>query len=423
MADTPEIIIADVEKKAALAKEAAHILAQASTKEKNAALMAIADALGAHEAEILAANAQDMENGRVKGLSEALLDRLQLTPKRIADMAEGLRKVATLTDPVGETTRGWRRPNGLEIRRVRVPLGVIGLIYEARPNVTIEAVGLCLKSGNALLLRGGSEAIASNICLAKIAAEAAQANGMPEGCIQIIESTDRIAAEHMMSLREYIDVLIPRGGASLIQSVVKNAKVPVIETGEGNCHLYVDAAADLEIAQRVAVNAKCSRPSVCNAIETMLVHEAVAEKFLPKVAIELHANGVELRGDARVCALVPQAKLATEDDWDTEYLALILAIRVVSGINEAIWHINKHSTRHSEAIITKDLEAARRFIAEIDSCTVFVNASTRFCDGGEFGLGAEIGISTQKLHARGPMGLEELTSYKYVVAGQGQVRG
>ena len=416
-------ILAEVEAKAARAKAASRLLARASSQTKNDALLSMADELCRREAEILSANSADMQRGREKGLSDSLLDRLALSSKLIADMAAGLRQVAALKDPVGEIIGGWRRPNGLEIRKVRVPLGVVGLIYEARPNVTIDAAGLCLKSGNAVVLRGGSEAISSNIALARIAAEAVQSVGLPAGCIEIIENTDRAAAQHLMALRKYIDVLLPRGGASLIRSVVENAKVPVIETGEGNCHLFVDATADLEMAGRIAVNAKCQRPSVCNAIETMLVHRDVAAAFLPKVAAELTANGVELRGDEATRRLVPQAKPATEADWGTEFLALILAVKVVADLEEAIAHINRYSSGHSEAIVTRDMESARRFSEEIDSCSVFVNASTRFCDGGEYGLGAEIGISTQKLHARGPMGLEELTSYKYLVIGQGQVRG
>ncbi len=416
-------IIEEVEAKARRAKEAAMALGRVSSQVKDNALLAIADALSQREDEILQANAQDMQRGTVKGLSEGMLDRLCLTSERIAGIADGLRQVVGLKDPVGQVIGGWRRPNGLEIRKVRVPLGVVGLIYEARPNVTIDAVGLCLKSGNAVILRGGSEAISSNVCLARIAAEAAQSAGLPEGCIEIIENTDRSAAQHLMGLREYVDVLIPRGGASLIRSVVENAKVPVIETGEGNCHLYVDASADLKAAAEIAVNAKCQRPSVCNAIETMLVHQDVAQAFLPMVAKALKSKGVELRGCERTCKLIPQTKPATEEDWKTEYLALILAVKVVDSLEEAITHINRCSTSHSEAIITRDLEAAQRFSNEINSCSVFVNASTRFCDGGEYGLGAEIGISNQKLHARGPMGLEELTSYKYVVYGQGQVRG
>lgn len=416
-------IIEEVETRARRAKAASQRLAMMPSRQKNAALTATAESLCARESEILAANAIDMEHGRQQGMSDSLLDRLALNPKRVAEMANGLRQVAAMTDPVGEIISGSRRPNGLEIRKVRVPLGVVGLIYEARPNVTIEALGLCLKAGNALVLRGGSEAINSNICLARMASQAAVAEGLPEGCVEIIESTDRAAAQHLMGLRKYIDVLIPRGGKGLIRSVVENAHVPVIETGEGNCHLYVDAGADLDMAVEVTINAKCQRPSVCNAIETLLVHKDVAAVFLPRVAERLAAAGVELRGDEATITLLPGIQHATEDDWATEYLALTLAIRVVPGIDDAISHINLYSTGHSEAIITRDVEAARRFTEEVGSCAVFVNTSTRFCDGGEFGLGAEIGISTQKLHARGPMGLTELTSYKYVVTGQGQVRG
>jgi glutamate-5-semialdehyde dehydrogenase len=419
---TTTAIISEVEDKARRAKQAARVLAHLPTQVKDAALLKIADALCQKEDEILAANAVDMERAKANGLSEALLDRLALNVKRIGGMAEGLRQVAALRDPVGEVISGWRRPNGLEVRKVRVPLGVVGLIYEARPNVTIEAAGLCLKSGNAIVLRGGSEAITSNICLANIAGEVAQAAGLPAGCIEIIENTDRAAAQYLMTLREYLDVLIPRGSASLIKSVVENAKVPVIETAEGNCHLYIDASADLDMAVKVTINAKCQRPSVCNAIETLLVHQEVAAAFLPKVARELMAAGVELKGDDPTRRLVSDAKAATEEDWKTEYLDLILAVKVVCDIDEAIAHINRYSTGHSEAIITNDFKSAGRFMEEIDSCAVFVNTTTRFCDGGEIGLGAEIGISTQKIHARGPMGLEELTSYKYLVVGQGQIR-
>jgi glutamate-5-semialdehyde dehydrogenase len=421
MSGTTEIFDA-VEAKARRAKAASRSLGHVSTEKKNAALLGIAEALCRREKEILEANAKDVAAGKAKGLSEAMLDRLALDSKRIGAMASALREVASLRDPVGETIGGWKRPSGLEIRKVRVPLGVVGIIYESRPNVTIDATALCLKAGNAVILRGGSEAIHSNICLAGIAAEAAQAAGLPEGCIEIIESTDRAAAQHLMGLREYLDVLIPRGGGGLIRSVVENSKVPVIETGKGNCHLYIDADADLTMAVKIAVNAKCSRPSVCNAIETLLVHKAVAKEFLPRVAEALGERGVELRGDECTCQLVATAKAATEEDWETEYLALILAVKVVNDIDEAIAHINRYSTNHSEAIITGDLAAAQQFTEEIDSCSVFVNASTRFCDGGEFGLGMEIGISNQKLHARGPMGLQELTSYKYLIVGRGQVR-
>jgi glutamate-5-semialdehyde dehydrogenase len=415
-------IFAAVEAKARRAKAASRSLGHVSTGKKNAALLGIAEALGRREKEVLEANAKDLRAGRDKGLAEAMLDRLALDAKRIGAMASALREVAALRDPVGEIIGGWKRPNGLEIRKVRVPLGVVGIIYESRPNVTIDATALCLKSGNAVILRGGSEAIHSNICLAGIAAEATEAAGLPKGCVEILESTDRAAAQHLMGLREYLDVLIPRGGAGLIRSVVEHAKVPVIETGKGNCHLYVDAAADLTMAVNIAVNAKCSRPSVCNAIETLLVHQAVAQEFLPRVAEALVARGVELRGDEAACRLLAGVKAASEEDWGTEYLALILAIKVVDDIDEAIAHINRYSTNHSEAIVTRDLAAVQQFLEEVDSCSVFVNASTRFCDGGEFGLGMEIGISNQKLHARGPMGLQELTSYKYIVSGAGQVR-
>ena len=404
------------------AREAARGLATASTKDKDAALHAMAEALLSRQDEIIEANGRDLAAARESGLSGALIDRLTLNPKRIADAAEGLRQVAALPDPVGRVSRGWRLPNGLDIKKVSVPMGVIGIIFESRPNVTVDAAGLCLKSGNAVILRGGKEAIHSNTTLTRVIADAAGESGIPAGAIQLVETTDRAAATAMMEASGLIDCLIPRGGAGLIQSVVQNAKVPVIETGVGNCHTYVDASADLQMASDVAFNAKVQRCGVCNAMETLLVHTDIADRLLPSLCQRLSDAGVEIRGCERTRALFPQAVPAMEEDWFTEYLAMILAVRVVDSLDEAIRHINHYGSKHSEAIITMDFEAARRFENEIDAAAVYVNASTRFTDGFQYGLGAEIGISTQKLHARGPMGLEELTTYKYVVYGNGQIR-
>ncbi|MDN5347289.1 MAG: glutamate-5-semialdehyde dehydrogenase [Clostridia bacterium] len=415
-------IEAEVLGKGRRAKEAARRLAAIGTEIKNKALEAMAAALEEKREEILAANELDMAAGREKGLSKALLDRLLLNPKRIAEMAEGLRALVALPDPVGEIMSMWTRPNGLQIGRMRVPLGVIGIIYEARPNVTVDAAGLCLKTGNAVILRGGSEAFNSNRAITRVISAAATGAGIPEGAIQLIETTDREAVNIMLKMNEYLDVLIPRGGASLIQTVVKNATVPVIETGVGNCHVYVDAGADLAMAQEIVINAKTQRPGVCNAMETLLVHKDVAAELLPPLAKRLTELGVELRGDEVTRALVPHAIPATEEDWATEYLDLILAIRVVNNLEEAIEHIHKYGTKHSEAIVTNDYNRARRFLQEVDAAAVYVNASTRFTDGYQYGFGAEIGISTQKLHARGPMGPEQLTTFKYIVFGSGQIR-
>jgi len=411
-----------VVEKARLAQKAARQLAAASTDVKNAALLAMAEALQQRSDEILRANAQDMEAGRQKGLSQALLDRLLLTEKRIADMAEGLRQVAALPDPVGEVVKMWTRPNGLQIGQMRVPLGVVGIIYEARPNVTVDAAALCLKTGNAVLLRGGSEAINSNTAIARIISRAAREVGLPEAAIQLIEITDREAVNVMLRLNGYLDVLIPRGGAGLIRTVVENASVPVIETGVGNCHVYVDVEADLAMAEEIVINAKTQRPAVCNAMETLLVHREVAADFLPGLAERLTELGVELRGCPETQKLVPGAQAASEEDWETEYLDLILAIRVVDSLDEALDHIYRYGTKHSEAIVTSNYFTARRFLQEVDAAAVYVNASTRFTDGFQFGFGAEIGISTQKLHARGPMGLTELTTIKYIIYGEGQIR-
>lgn len=411
-----------VVEKARLAQKAARQLAAASTDVKNAALLAMAEALQQRSDEILRANAQDMEAGRQKGLSQALLDRLLLTEKRIADMAEGLRQVAVLPDPVGEVVKMWTRPNGLQIGQMRVPLGVVGIIYEARPNVTVDAAALCLKTGNAVLLRGGSEAIHSNTAITRIISRAAREVGLPEGAIQLIEMTDREAVNVMLRLNGYLDVLIPRGGAGLIRTVVENASVPVIETGVGNCHVYVDAEADLAMAEEIVINAKTQRPAVCNAMETLLVHREVAADFLPGLAERLTELGVELRGCPETQRLVPGVQAATEEDWETEYLDLILSVRVVASLDDALDHIYRYGTKHSEAIVTSNYFTARRFLQEVDAAAVYVNASTRFTDGFQFGFGAEIGISTQKLHARGPMGLTELTTIKYIVYGEGQIR-
>ncbi|MDI6874231.1 glutamate-5-semialdehyde dehydrogenase [Candidatus Solincola sp.] len=404
------------------AKEAALHLGALTAEVKNRALEEMAEALLSREEDILAANRLDLEAGRASGMSSALIDRLTLNPKRIGEMAQGLREVAALPDPVGEVVAGWRLPNGLEIQKVRVPLGVVGIIYEARPNVTVDAAGLCIKSGNAVILRGSSSAINSNRVLTEVIAAAGESAGLPAGSIQLVPLTDRESAKELMRMREYLDVLIPRGGEGLIRTVVEESSVPVIETGVGNCHTYVDASADLDMALEIVINAKCQRPGVCNAMETMLVHEAVAREFLPRAAEALGERGVTIRGCPRTREIIPEADEATEEDWYREYLDLILAVKVVSDLEEAIGHINRYGSKHSEAIVTRDYQAARRFVSMVDSADVYVNASTRFTDGGQFGLGAEIGISTQKLHARGPMSLRELTSTKFIIWGEGQIR-
>lgn len=419
---TEEAIREAVIAKAARCREAARRLAYLPTDVKDRALLAMAAALEDEAPVILEANALDMEAGRAKGLTQALLDRLLLNEARIRDMAEGLRAVAALPDPVGEVTGMWTRPNGLQVGRVRVPLGVVGMIYEARPNVTVDAAGLCLKAGNACLLRGGSEAINSNRAIAGVIARAAVAAGIPEGAVELVEVTDRAAVNVMLRLNEYLNVLIPRGGAGLIQAVVQNATVPVIETGVGNCHVFVDREADLAMAERIVVNAKCQRPGVCNAMETLLVDEPVAAAFLPGLLERLRESGVEIRGCPRTRELAPWVTAAKEEDWATEFLDLILAVRVVDGLDQAMDHIYRYGTKHSEAIVTENYTRARRFLQEVDAAAVYVNASTRFTDGYQFGFGAEIGISTQKLHARGPMGLKELTTVKYIIYGNGQVR-
>ncbi len=404
------------------AKAASRILAVAGKKKDNA-LLAIADALRNEREAIKAANAIDIENGRKAGLSDSLIDRLLLTDARIDGMALGCEQVAALRDPIGETLSGNVLANGLEVRKVRVPMGVIGIIFEARPNVTADAAALCLKAGSAVILRGGKEAINSNMSIAAVMREAVKNAGLPEDSIQLVEDTSRQSSIEMMGLSEYLDVLIPRGGAGLIRAVVENSKVPVIETGVGNCHVYVDESADIEMAADIVFNAKTSRPSVCNAIETVLVHKAIADKALPVIKARLDEKGVEIHGCERTRQILGDSVIpATEDDWYTEYLDLKLAIRVVDSLDDAMDHIAKYSSGHSECIVTENYENSRIFTAGVDSAAVYVNASTRFTDGGEFGLGAEIGISTQKLHARGPMGLNELTSMKFIINGNGQIR-
>ena len=399
----------------AAAKHASRLLATLDTQAKNDALERIAAGLEARVGEILEANLLDLEAGRESDLSTALLDRLALDERRIAAMAAGVRQIIALPDPVGEVVDGFRRPNGLEIRKVLVPLGVIAVVYEARPNVTIDAAALCLKSGNAVVLRGSSSATRSNAVLAQIAAQAA-----PAGAISILHGRDELT--ELVTQTAYVDLVIPRGGEGLKAALMEHATVPVIYAASGNCHVYVDSAADLQMASEIAINAKVQRPGVCNAAETLLVHREVAAAFLPQIARDLTAAGVELRGDEPSRELVPAMVEASEADWDTEYLALTLAVRVVDSLDEAIAHVQRHGTGHSEAIVTRDRAAARRFQREVDAACVYVNASTRFTDGGEFGMGAEIGNSTQKLHARGPIGLRELCTFKYLIEGDGQVR-
>lgn len=411
-----------VQAKAQAAKQAAAKLAVTSTAVKNAALLAMAAALEAQQAEILAANERDMTAAAAKGMKSSMLDRLKLTAERISGMADGLRQVAGLADPVGNVIDGKTLPNGLHITKIRVPLGVIGIIYEARPNVTADAAGLCLKSGNAVILKGGSEAMESNKTVAAILAQAAEGAGIPSGSIQFIDISDRQAVQDLIHMNGLVDVVIPRGGAGLIQAVVRNASVPVIETGAGVCHTYVDKDADVEMAMKIAFNAKVQRPSVCNAMETLLVHKDIADKFLPMMLMMYNSSAVEIRGDEAVQEYSGQVHPATEEDWSTEYGDLRLSVKIVDSIEEAIAHIAKYGTGHSECIVTNNYQAAQLFQYTVDAAAVYVNASTRFTDGNEFGFGAEIGISTQKLHARGPMALPELTSTKYLINGNGQVR-
>jgi glutamate-5-semialdehyde dehydrogenase len=411
-------------RKARAARQASYALANADTTVKNKALSYIADDLLAHAGDIMDANAADVAAAREKGMSDAMIDRLTLTQDRIQGMAEGVRQVIALPDPVGQTLSSWDRPNGLHIDKVTVPLGVIAIIFESRPNVTVDAAVLCLKSGNATVLRGGSEAIRSNVALAGVIRHAIARAGLPSDAVTIMENTDRALVSELLTLRQYINLAIPRGGAGLIRMVVDTAKVPVIETGSGVCHVYVDKDADLDMAVRIIENAKVSRPSTCNAMETLLVHKDVVRPLMEKLVPVLKARHVEMRADtaAREAGGDDTIGAASEEDWRTEYNALIMSIRTVASIDEALDHIRRYSTHHSESIITENTETAERFLQEVDSAAVYVNASTRFTDGFEFGFGAEIGISTQKLHARGPMGLEALVSYKYLIHGQGQIR-
>ena len=412
-----------VMEKARGAKAAAGRMAGLPTAVKDRALLAMADALVAHRREIAEANARDLALADSYGLSKAAVDRLTLTDSRIDAMANGLREIAAFPDPVGIVTNVVNRPSGIRVGKMSVPIGLIGFIYESRPNVTSDAAGLALKSGNAILLRGGKEAIHSNIALARILSDAATAQGIPEGAISIIGMTDREGVKHMIEAEGILDLIIPRGGKGLIKAVVEGARVPVIKHYEGNCHVYVDRTANLDDALAIIINAKTQRPGVCNAAEKLLVHSAIAGQFLPRAARELIARGVELRGDLRARSLVPEMKPATEEDWRTEYLDLILGVKIVDSVEEAAEHINTYSSKHTDAIVTADVLSADYFVVQVDSSSVMVNASTRFSDGGEYGLGAEVGISTDKLHARGPMGVAELTTYKWVVYGKGSVRG
>lgn len=412
----------ELEKIGAAAKSAARVLMCTDTETKNRALLAIADALVGAREEILAANREDVTAGENSGMTRAFLDRLSLSPERIDGMAEGMRQVAALPDPVGRVLSDTVRPNGLHLTKVAVPIGVIAVIYEARPNVTADSAALCLKSGNAVILRGGREAIRSNTAIVRAMRGALRGVGLPEDTVTLIEDTDRAVTQALMRLNGYVDLLIPRGGAGLIRAVVENATVPVIETGAGTCHIYVDRDADVPMAAEIVFNAKTSRPSVCNAAECLLVDRAIAAEALPVIAARLAEKQVELRADAEACAFLPNALPATDSDWGREYNDYIMAVHIVSGVDEAIDFIARYGTGHSECIVTDNPDTAERFLARVDAAAVYHNASTRFTDGGEFGLGAEIGISTQKLHARGPLGLEELTSMKYIVHGTGQVR-
>ena len=404
------------------AKKATYDLSILSTKTKNNALALMAKELLDSKEEIIRANKIDMQEAKNKNVSETLLDRLYLNDKRVEDMATGLLEIVKLPDPVGEIISMWKRPNNLQIGQKRVPIGVIGIIYESRPNVTCDAAGLCLKSGNATILRGGSDAINSNKAIVKALRNGIEKSGLPKDAIQLVSDTDREVAQKMMRLNEYIDVLIPRGGENLIKSVVKNATIPVIETGTGNCHIYVDESADFNMAIDIVLNAKTQRPGVCNAAEKLLIHENISKEFLPKVVKALREKNVEIRGDEKSKEVVDDIILAKDEEWDKEYLDYIIAVKIVENVDEAIKHINNHGTKHSEAIITESYKNSQKFLQRVDAAAVYVNASTRFTDGGEFGFGGEIGISTQKLHARGPMGLKELTTTKYIIFGDGQIR-
>ncbi len=414
-----EIMILEICKKA---KTASAQLAKASAEVRNRALCNMANSLERCCAEILEANQKDVEAARAKGVKEALIDRLILNKKRVNSMASNLREIAELPNPVGEIVKTWTRPNGLIIGQLRVPLGVIGIIYESRPDVTSEASGLCIKSGNAIILRGGSDAINSNMAIGNALRAALEETGLTKDTIQVVPVTDRSYAEKLMTMREYIDVLIPRGGANLIKTVVEKSTVPVIETGTGNCHIYVEEDADLTRAVDIVINAKCQRPGTCNAAEKLLIHRNVARQFLPNVVSALNLNGVEVRACEKTMELLPNLKPAVEEDWGTEYLDLIIAIKIVESLDEAIAHINRYGTKHSESILTADFNKALKFINEVDAAAVYWNASTRFTDGNQFGLGAEIGISTQKLHARGPMSVQQLTTTKFFILGRGHIR-
>ncbi|MGD0995162.1 MAG: glutamate-5-semialdehyde dehydrogenase [Candidatus Bathyarchaeia archaeon] len=404
------------------AKAASVEMAKLSAETKNTALCRMANALEADADKILAANKADVEAAKAKGLKSALLDRLALDQRKIQAMARGLREVSGLADPIGTIISSWTRPNGLIISQVRVPLGVVGVIYESRPDVTSDAAGICIKSGNAVILRGGSDALNSNVAIGDVLRDALAGTNVPVDAVQVVNSPERKVAEELMRMRQYIDVLIPRGGADLIKTVVETSRIPVIETGTGNCHVYVEEDADLEKATPIVINAKCQRPGTCNAAEKLLVHSKIAEHYLPVVIAALRKEGVEVRGDEETRKIVADVKLATEQDWYTEYLDLIMGVKVVKDLDEAIAHINKYGSQHSDSILTTDFDKAMRFIREVDSAVVYWNASTRFTDGNQFGLGAEIGISTQKLHARGPMSVQHLTTTKYVVLGNGQIR-
>ena len=412
----------ELELKGAAAKKASRILSVAGTENKNNALLKMAELLVQNKDKWLEANKKDIEAAKIAGITDAFLDRLTLTEKRIEEIAKGVKSVAALQDPVGEIISSYTRDDGLKIDQVRVPVGVIGIIFEARPNVAVDAAVLCVKAGNACILRGGKEAINSNICAVNIMRQALELSGLPADCITLVEDTSRQSSNELMSLTQYVDVLIPRGGRGLIRAISENAKVPVIRTGEGVCHIYVDKDADIEMGARILYNAKCSRPSVCNAVECLILHKEIAKDFLEEAEKLLEADNVELRCDDYSAQFVKKFVPASEEDWDTEYDDYILAVKTVESVDEAIEFITKHGTEHSEAIITTNESAAEKFLNEVDAAAVYVNASTRFTDGGEFGMGAEIGISTQKLHARGPMGLKEITSTKYKIYGKGQVR-
>ncbi len=404
------------------AKAASVEMAKLTAEAKNTALCRMANALEATTEKILTANLTDVDAAMHSGLKTALIDRLALDQRKIQAMAKGLREVSALPDPIGTILNTWTRPNGLIISQVRVPLGVIGIIYESRPDVTSDAAGICIKSGNAVILRGGSDALNSNVTIGEVLRDALLGTQVPVDALQVVESADRHLVEELMRMREYIDVLIPRGGADLIKTVVETSRIPVIETGTGNCHVYVEEDADLEKATPIVINAKCQRPGTCNATEKLLVHSKIAARYLPVVIAALREKGVEVRGDEETRKIVPDVKAAMEEDWYTEYLDLIIGVKIVKNLDEAIAHINKYGTHHSDSILTADFDKAMRFIREIDSAAVYWNASTRFTDGNQFGLGAEIGISTQKLHARGPMSVQHLTTTKYVVLGSGQIR-